>query len=155
VKEIAFAPADRGDRQDILDLLQAQLDEHGARVGIARLARTVDAVLDQPELGFLHVARTRTGVVGVAYVSMVWSLEHAGRSAWLEEIYVDPEHRLQGVGTELLHAVVERARRLGCAAMDLEVDADHARAEGLFERAGYRRLPRARWVRLLDQPESS
>jgi len=155
VKEIAFAPADHGDRQDILDLLQAHLDAHGARVGIARLARAVDAVLDEPALGFLQVARTPTGVVGVAYVSMIWSLEHGGRSAWLDELYVEPEYRMQGVGTELLHAVMERAHRLGCAAMDLEVDAEHARAERLYERAGYRRLPRARWVRPLDPPDAS
>jgi GNAT superfamily N-acetyltransferase len=153
VKEIALAPADQGDRQEILDLLHAQLSEHGARVSIARLARAIDAVLDDPALGFFHVARTRAGVVGVAYVATIWSLEHGGRSAWLDELYVEPEYRLQGVGAELLHAAMERARRMGCAAMDLEVDADHARAEHLYTRAGYRRLPRARWVRALDQPE--
>lgn len=149
--EIAFAPADREDRAQIIDLMRDQLEEHGVAVTRARLAAAVDGVLADPALGFLHVARVGRKVVGVAYVSIIWSMEHMGKSAWLDELFVDPDYRGEGVGTELLLAAIDRARRDGCAAVDLEVYATHAAAESLYQRHGFRRLSATRWQRKLSE----
>ena len=97
----------------------------------------------------LLVARDGDAVVGVAYVSFVWALEHGGLSAWLEELYVLPALRGQGVGGRLLDQVLALARARGCAAVDLEVEAEHARSASLYARAGFRAHARARWVRPL------
>jgi len=149
MREIAFAPADHRDRHEILDLLRTQLEEHGVDVTAARLGQAVDGVFDHPEHGFFHVARAGSKVVGVAYVAVMWSLEHFGKSAWLEELYVEPDYRGDGVGTELLLAAMERARRDGYLAVDLEIDAAHAAVERMYEREGFTRLDRSRWVRSL------
>jgi ribosomal protein S18 acetylase RimI-like enzyme len=69
--------------------------------------------------------------------------------AWLEELYVTPSYRSLGIGSALLAAVVERAHKAGVAAVDLEVDASHSRAESLYRRFGFRRLNRSRWVKEL------
>jgi ribosomal protein S18 acetylase RimI-like enzyme len=53
----------------------------------------------------------------------------------------------------MLAAVIDGARAAGCAAIDLEVDRDHARAAHLYARSGFTSLPRARWVRLLAEEE--
>ncbi|HWM29431.1 MAG TPA: GNAT family N-acetyltransferase, partial [Woeseiaceae bacterium] len=82
-------------------------------------------------------------------VSFVWALEHGGFSAWLEELYVEPELRAGGIGTSLLHAVLAECGSLGCAALDLEIDADHERVRGLYERNGFTALPRRRVVKRL------
>jgi GNAT superfamily N-acetyltransferase len=103
-------------------------------------------MLGEPRLGFILLAR-EGAAVGVAWVSTTWSLEHGGLTAWLEELYVVPERRSSGIGRALLLDVIERTRKLGCAAIDLEVDVEHARAEHLYQREGFSRLPRARWVR--------
>jgi GNAT superfamily N-acetyltransferase len=87
--------------------------------------------------------------VGVAYVSFQWSLEHGGKAAWLEELYVLPDLRGGGLGTALLQAALDQAREEECAAVDLEVDGDHRRAETLYRRHGFEPLERARWVRRL------
>ena len=42
------------------------------------------------------------------------------------------------------------ARESGCIALDLEVDAGHETAERLYERTGFKRHQRVRWVRMLD-----
>jgi ribosomal protein S18 acetylase RimI-like enzyme len=94
-------------------------------------------------------------VVGVAYLSFVWALEHGGRAAWLEELYVVPWLRDQGIGTQLLHAVLEHAALQGCVAVDLEVDAGHTRAARLYAREGFLPLGRARWVKKLPKPTRS
>jgi GNAT superfamily N-acetyltransferase len=73
-------------------------------------------------------------------------VEHGGRVAWLEELYVVPARRNAGIGQLLLDEVLQTAKGLGCLAVDLEVDVEHARAEHLYERAGFRRLRRMRWT---------
>ena len=140
-------PARRGDRERLLELLVAQLREHRIRTPRARLARAVDGVLGDPQRGRLLVATIGGRAIGLAALSFVWPLEHGGRSAWLEELYVEPSHRGRGIGRALLRAACRVAARAGAAAVDLEVDAAHRRAARLYAREGFRPLPRARWVR--------
>lgn len=135
------------DRAVLIDLLTRQLVEHDLPADRAAVARAVDGILDDERLGFLLVARAEEAVAGVAYVARHWSLEHGGPSCWLEELYVLPPWRGRGLGAGLVRAACAQARALGCLAMDLEVTADHARAEHLYEREGFRELGRRRWAR--------
>jgi ribosomal protein S18 acetylase RimI-like enzyme len=135
------------DAADLAHLLARQLQEHGIRDDPGVLRRAVEAVLKDSNLGFLVIARRGSIPVGVAYVSLVWSMEHGGRSAWLEELYVAPECRSRGIGTSLLRKALERSEAIGCLATDLEVQEDHARAASLYEREGFIQLARSRWVR--------
>jgi GNAT superfamily N-acetyltransferase len=146
---VVIRPAARADREFLIDLLLTQLHEHGIRIRETALARAIDGVLDRPERGSLLVATRREAAVGVAYLSFTWALEHGGKAAWLEELYVVPDQREQGIGRALLAAACDHAARQGCAAVDLEVDAVHERAARLYAREGFSPLGRARWVRVL------
>lgn len=142
-----IAPATGADCPACARLLAAQLEEHGIAAVEERLARVLEAVVADPERGFVLVARDVEGkIVGIAYTATILSAEHGGPAAWLEELYVAPRIRCRGVGTTLLRAVLERARAEGMLAVDLEIDAGHARAASLYERRGFRRLDRTRWV---------
>jgi GNAT superfamily N-acetyltransferase len=134
------------DRDALVDLLHAQLEEHAIPLALPRLRAAVDGPLTDPTRGLFLLARSAGAPVGVAYVSLIWSLEHGGHSSWLEELYVVPALRGRGIGTRLLHAVCDRARAAGCAAVDLEVEASHERAARLYEREGFQPHQRARWV---------
>lgn len=140
-------PALAADREAVVDLLCRQLSEHDLPADRPRVERAVDGILRDDGLGFLLVARAQEAVVGVACVARHWSIEHGGPSCWLEELYVLPQWRGSGIGGGLLRAALARARELGCLVMDLEVTADHARAERLYEREGFRDLGRRRWAR--------
>jgi GNAT superfamily N-acetyltransferase len=134
----------------VVALLAVQMAEHAVDIARERIEHAVRGMLADGRRGVILVAREgEADVVGLAWVSFTWSLEHGGLTSWLEELYVVPERRERGLGRELLLAAQEAARAAGCAATDLEVDVDHRRAENLYEREGYRRLPRGRWVRRL------
>ncbi len=90
-------------------------------------------------------------VVGVAVLSIVWTLEHGGKSCWLDELYVRPEVRTAGVGTLLLRKAFEVMAAAGCICMDLEVESSHARAANLYVREGFRVHTRTRYVRVLRE----
>lgn len=134
------------DRDALVDLLTRQLAEHELPADRSGVERAVDGILGDERLGFLLVARLADEAIGVAYVARHWSLEHGGPSCWLEELYVLPNRRCRGAGVALLRASLDRARGLGCLVMDLEVTADHARAEHLYAREGFRELGRRRWA---------
>jgi GNAT superfamily N-acetyltransferase len=140
---IALATLD--DVDDVAQLLSAQFEEHAIALDVGALRAAVRGAIEEPSRGAFLLARDGR-CVGLAYIAYIWTLEHGGRSAWLEELYVVPEMRSRGVGTRLLRAAMAHAARAGCAAIvDLEVDADHARAANLYAREGFHPHRRARW----------
>jgi ribosomal protein S18 acetylase RimI-like enzyme len=139
------------DLEPVLGLLQRQFQEHEIDVPGGRLREAVAAMLEQAGLGFFLLARQHGQAVGMACVSFCWTLEHGGKSAWLDELYVLPAYRGVGLGGALLQAALLRARASGCAAVDLEVDIGHRQAENLYRRVGFEPLSRSRWVKLLAE----
>ena len=61
------------------------------------------------------------------------------RLAVVKRLFVDPGAQGHGVGRRLLEAVVADAHRLAMVPV-LDVDASNERAQGIYERAGFRRV---------------
>jgi len=133
------------DREAIVDQLIAQMQEHRVESRRENLREVVAGVMADRRQGFILVAKEAGRVTGVAYVAVILSIEHGGRAGWLEELYVTPECRGQGIGTALLQAAIEHAGKIGLHGIDLEVDVEHQRAESLYRRFGFHGLPRGRW----------
>ena len=127
-------------------LLQRQFDEHQIDVSVDVLREAITKVLQSDRWGLFLVAREESQIIGVAAISYAWTLEHGGKSAWLDELYVIPECRNTGVGSALLERTIEEVQKEGCRAIDLEVKEQHHRAEHLYERKGFRRIKRVRMV---------
>ena len=137
------------DQARVVELLAAQLGEHSLAPARTALETAAAALIGDPRLGRIFVAEIGGRIVGVAAMSWSFSLEHGGRAAWLDELYVVPEHRGGGFGTALLEVARAAARAGGALAMDLEVEAGHERVSSLYERHGFSRHQRQRWfVRL-------
>ena len=106
----------------------------------ARRRQTYVDVLD--EGGALFFAEEDGAVVGLALCER----EEGGGSptwAWPPDVFVIidiivlPEARGRGVGEALMQAVEEEARRLGVAALDLNVVASNEVARRFYERHGF------------------
>lgn len=110
------------------------------RLRIRRLARrehaAADAVLplhrlDQPRSEYLVAWR---GAEPVGHVCVEWC-----DPPELQDLWVLPERRSQGIGTALVAAVEARVARRGHDAVRLTVSVGNAGAARLYERLGYRR----------------
>src|SRR5260370_33021663 len=123
-------------RAAVVRLLRAQYDEHRIELSPERLDSAVAGMIDVPERGALLIALDGDEPVGLAVLSYAWTLEHGGRVAWLDELYVVPGRREQGLGAALLAPAQEVATSPGCNAIELAVDAGHRRAARLYQRAG-------------------
>ena len=146
---LAIQTAEPADLAPILQLLNTQLREHGIELTDQALQRATHRLIEDRALGRILTARLDGELVGVAVISFLWTLEHGGAAAWLDEVYVEPARRRDGIGRKLVEAAMQVARDSGCIALDLEVDAGHEAAERLYERIGFRRHRRVRWVRML------
>ena len=147
--QMNIEPATLADLEDLAALLRAQFAEHDISLDEQRIRAAICGPLDDPRLGTFLIARDEVPR-GFAYFSYTWTLEHGGKSAWLEELYVVPSARSRGVGTSLLRTVITHARRAGCAAIDLEIDANHLRAGRLYEQEGFIWHRRSRCFLKLD-----
>jgi GNAT superfamily N-acetyltransferase len=146
---VTVRPAEHADGAALLALMRAQFREHHIDLSDEGITRAIEGVLRQPSWGRILVATLAGTPVGFAALSFMWTYEHGGRAAWLDELYVEPAQRGGGIGGTLLRAAYRVAADSGAATMDLEVDAGHRRAEQLYEREGFVRLNRARWSRPL------
>jgi ribosomal protein S18 acetylase RimI-like enzyme len=149
IEGIEIRRATPDDLEPVVDLLAAQLAEHDIPIDRPDLAYAAEAILRVPERGFMLLAAAREEIVGIACVSFSWTVERGGMAAWLDELYVVPARREHGIGNELLGEAIAAATRLGCPAMELEVETSHARAEHLYRRHGFHPLPRRHWTRPL------
>lgn len=88
------------------------------------------------DLGRFLVAKRGEQVIG--YLALLWgySLSKAAPSAFVQELFVLPQERGQGVGTHLLRHAEDYARRYGAGRLWLQTDADNAAARKLSGRVG-------------------
>jgi ribosomal protein S18 acetylase RimI-like enzyme len=85
----------------------------------------------------LFVVLAGDPAVGIAVVSLRPNVWFDGPVALLDELYVAPLHRSQGLGTRLLTAVRAEAVRRGVEYVEINVDESDHDAQRFYERHGF------------------
>jgi ribosomal protein S18 acetylase RimI-like enzyme len=102
--------------------------------GVSVLAERVRSLLVTPAtIAYLagHPA------VGVALVTLRTNVWYPGPVALLDELYVAPERRGQGLGTAMIDLLLSDAREAGLSAIEINVDAGDVDAQRFYERHGF------------------
>jgi len=138
----------------ILDLLDMySRDEFGASQPLSDQARA-DLIPGLINHGASRVflAYEDTRPVGLAICFVGLSSFRAKPLLNIHDIAVRPETRGKGIGRQLLNAVAEEARALGCCKLTLEVRADNLRAQALYKDVGFQPTDPGTWFwsHLLD-----
>ncbi|MFT2753962.1 GNAT family N-acetyltransferase [Clavibacter sp. Sh2088] len=122
--------------EDVLPLLR-QADDFALSLYPAESYHALDVGdLERPDVTFL-VAREGGRALGTAAV-----VDGGDGSAELKRVFVTAAARGLGAGRALLLAAEERARGLGATVMRLETGLPQTAAIALYERGGYRHVPR-------------
>jgi diamine N-acetyltransferase len=125
------------DLDALLPMLERFAPAQGYAFDAARARAALGALLSEPELGRVYRI-VRAGLsVGYAVLCFGWSLEWGGRDAFVDELYLEPGQRGQGLGRAALRALVEEARALGVHALHLEVEASNRAAQALYRSEGF------------------
>jgi GNAT superfamily N-acetyltransferase len=106
----------------------------------ARLGTQLERLLDDPSRGIVLLAyrdRGSGGPVGYLIMVYVFSLEHAGLTAEVDEFFVQPSSRGGGAGTQLLAEAEVECRRNGCTNISLQLGRGNAKARAFYRGKGY------------------
>jgi ribosomal protein S18 acetylase RimI-like enzyme len=122
-----------------------------------RVAGALRRLLRDSRLGAVIVAEEKaTGALaGYVVATLNYDLEFAGPDAFVTELFVTPENRGCGLGRRLLAAMTTRMRAVGAGALHLLVRPENQSARRLYERAGFRIVPRLMMTRSFVSMESS
>jgi len=97
----------------------------------------LEAIIANPAVGKIYVARENKKVLGMASLLFTISTAEGGKSAWFEDLVVHPEQRQRGIATDLLKFVVAQARAEGLVRLTLLTDMQNERAQALYRRVGF------------------
>ena len=92
------------------------------------------AFIEKGELTFLLAGEGPDGLAQMRYLPSIWSGE---LDAYLEELYVVPALRGQGIGRALLERTMETAREAGATRIDLNTGETDTAARALYESVGF------------------
>jgi GNAT superfamily N-acetyltransferase len=104
-------------------------DEHSVRKNLAELLR-------EPRYGLGYLVREKESPVAYLVICFDFSLEYRGKGAWIDELFVEPAHRGQGIGTRLLDLAETVSREHDALTLHLEVNHGN-RAIELYRRRAF------------------
>jgi ribosomal protein S18 acetylase RimI-like enzyme len=114
-----------------------------------RIETLLRALLSEPERGACWVAESDGRLCGYLLAVFMFSLEHGGLMAEIDEVFVSPEMRSAGTGSLLVAQAEHELAQRGLSRVQLQLGVCNERARSFYERRGFRR--RAGYE-LLDKP---
>lgn len=133
--EVAIRRATAGDAAVVARLLHDFNQEfEEATPDIATLTERAREMLAAGTIVVLVAGEEPRGLAQFRFLRSIWS---GALDVYLEELYVVPDRRGEGVGRALLEATMATARQGGATHIDLNTAATDTAARGLYESAGF------------------
>jgi len=135
-----------GDRELFLALAEEFYHSEAVLHPVPRshMERTFAELMRSEEYVSLYLLEREGTAAGYVLLAHTWSMEAGGMVSWVEELYVRPAFRGQGVGSRLLEHVLEKD---GVARFRLEVEPDNHRVKELYRRYGFMEFPYQQMVK--------
>src|SRR5450631_116369 len=133
--EIAIREASISDGGQLLPLIQAYW-RHDDIAGFesARLRRQLDDFLATPAYGRGWLAAHTGTAVGYLLCTFVYSFEHGGLMAEIDELFVSAPYRGQGIGQALLAAARPALVARDCVCLQMQVADGNTQSQGFYSR---------------------
>ena len=105
--------------------------------GTELIAQRLERLLAAEETAALLSGDPGEPAVGVALLTFRPNVWYEGPVVLLDELYVRPELRDNGLGTEMLHHALDLARERGCGNFEINVDEVDEDTRRFYERHGF------------------
>lgn len=110
---------------------ELSFEEAGARAALKKL-------LTDDSLGRVWLIETSGNSIGYVVLTFGFSLEFHGRDAFVDEIYIQPQHRRQGIGRAAFRIVEDACHSLSVQALHLEVGRANISAQAAYRKYGFK-----------------
>ncbi len=135
--------ANLSDLETVLNLVLAYHHHAGIEMPPALLKKALIPLLGTRHYGRIWLSSCDQTIIGYICLCFGYSLEFAGRDAFIDELYIVEEFRGRGLGRAMLAAVMQQATALKIAALHLEVASDNTRLTAFYRALGFE--PRHRY----------
>lgn len=132
-----FRPASESDVAALLELQREFYEHEGYPFDLAIAGRAMRELLSNPGFGRLWVMEHDGRMAGYLVVTFGFSLEFRGRDAFVDELFVAPWARGQGLGTTAIRVAEQTCLEAGIRTLHLEVEHTNERAKALYVRRGF------------------
>jgi ribosomal protein S18 acetylase RimI-like enzyme len=135
--------AGQADVPELAGLMGAFYAESGFALDKEQAAAGFRALLADARLGRVWLIEKGAGAAAAGYivVTFVFAMEYGGMAAVVDDLYVRPEARGEGLGKAALAAARRACESLGMRGMRVEVGVDNLVAQAVYRSAGFVVLP--------------
>lgn len=127
---------------DVVEMMQGLYQEDPASykgMDPENFALTIKHFLSEPSSGSIMLFISDTIIIGYAILVPYWSNEFGGNILFVDEIFVRPDRRGQGIAKRFF-SYLEVQRPFGATACALEVTKRNSKARALYSSLGF--IPR-------------
>lgn len=103
----------------------------------ARMRALLTRVLEDASLGRIWISRVYGEPAGYLLSVYVFSLEHQGITAEIDEFFLVPQHRGLGIGANMLASAEAQFRIEGCTNVSLQLGRSNEAARRFYRENGF------------------
>ena len=130
--------ADHADIPDLVELMTQFYAESSYALDREWATASFGQLLGDETRGAVWIARVGKEPAGHVVLTLRHSMEFGRLTAVIDDLFVRPQFRRHGVGSELLTALFDACRKLNVAAAHVEVDPRNIAACTLYQTFGLR-----------------
>ena len=98
---------------------------------------TLEDLFERPTAGRIYLIQKEQKIVGYVFLSFYFSIEFGGRTAFIDELFVLPGDRGQGIGSKVINLIEQKCLELNLKAIHLESERTNERATALYLKLGF------------------
>lgn len=125
------------DQEGILELMRGYCEEVATPLSDEHLIDALGPLIANEQLGDLLVAEQGGELAGYLVITWGWGIESGGAEALIDEMYVAPRYRNEGVGTLLMTEAQSRASAKDVKVIFLETEQNNPESRELYDRLGF------------------
>ena len=146
---VSIRKAQPDDIITIMELLQLKAEFDGCPDSLEATSHKLETDLfGEKPLAFVLLAEVNGNPIGFATYHFIYSTFLAKPGIWLDDLYLRPSYRSQGIGQTLVDHLRQIAKETGCGRIDWTVATQNDRGINFYKRVGARVRQEVRLCRL-------
>ncbi|RKD75612.1 ribosomal protein S18 acetylase RimI-like enzyme [Sinobaca qinghaiensis] len=123
--------------KDVADLLMGQMESIGLDNAYDLLIDSIHLTLEEGSNAHLFVADVDGAILGAAFMNISISLDKGGKYIWLNDLFVDKNHRNRGIAKKMLLKIIYWAENNELKGIELETGINNEATKALYNSLGF------------------
>jgi GNAT superfamily N-acetyltransferase len=137
----------------LIELMSSFYAESGYDLNHQHAEKAFATLVANEKLGYVWLIDEDGKQAGYLVVTFRFGMEYGGMIAYLDDLYIIPEHRNRGLSTTMLGQVRDLCKELGILAITVEVAPNNGPAQTVYRRMGLAETPNRQLLSLpLSKP---